>query len=385
MSENDFDFKIIEKKSFSGGRVYSEKKDGFILDEGFQIFLDNYPESKKLFDYKKLKLKNFHSGALVHIDNQFYHYLNPLFHPLTKQNKLWKELLGLLLISKNVLLGKINSDFDTDTWINNFPMVSNEFKMFVKSFLKGVLLDNKLCTKTSIALNYLKLFSYGRAAVPYNGMIEFSNQLKKTIPIDKFVFNEEVVSVKNNTVTTKAGNHYHSQNIIFATDLNSVNEIFNLKINITKNSVTNIYFKNSENLSDFPGIILNANSNEIINHLSILNLINPNYSLSGENLISVSLFNEASYSYHDLIQIVLRELKQWYGNVIDSLELIRIKEHFNDIPFNNLYKYQSEVRETFNSNVFFCGGYLFNSSIEGAIKTSNYLINNCLFEQKRCP
>ena len=102
-------------------------------------------------------------------------------------------------------------------------------------------------------------------------------------------------------------------------------------------------------------------------------------------MISVSLFNEASYSYHDLIQIVLRELKQWYGNVIDSLELIRIKDHFNDIPFNNLYKYQSELRETFNSNVFFCGGYLFNSSIEGAIKTSNYLINNCLFEQKRCP
>ena len=84
-----------------------------------------------------------------------------------------------------------------------------------------LLLDNKLCTKTSIALDYLKLFSYGRAAVPYNGMIEFSNQLKKTIPIDKFVFNEEVVSVKNNAVTTKAGNHYHSQNIIFATDLNS--------------------------------------------------------------------------------------------------------------------------------------------------------------------
>ena len=385
MSENNFDFKIIEKKSFPGGRVYSEKKDDFILDEGFQIFLDNYPESKKLFDYKKLKLKNFHSGALVHIDNQFYHYLNPLFHPLTKQNKLWKEFLGLILISKNVLLGKINSDFDTDTWINNFPIVSNEFKMFVKSFLKGVLLDNKLCTKTSIALDYLKLFSYGRATVPYNGMIEFSNQLKKTIPIDKFVFNEEVVSVKNNTVTTKAGNHYHSQNIIFATDLNSVNEIFNLKINITKNPVTNIYFKTSENLSDFPGIILNANSNEIINHLSILNLINPNYSLSEENLISVSLFNEASYSYHDLIQIVLRELKQWYGNVIDSLELIRIKDHFNDIPFNNLYKYQSELRETFNSNVFFCGGYLFNSSIERAIKTSNYLINNCLFEQKRCP
>ena len=52
MSENNFDFKIIEKNSFSGGRVYSENKDGFILDEGFQIFLDNYPECKKLFDYE---------------------------------------------------------------------------------------------------------------------------------------------------------------------------------------------------------------------------------------------------------------------------------------------------------------------------------------------
>ena len=311
--------------------------------------------------------------------------LNPLFHPFSKQNKLWNELLGLILISKNVLLRNIDTDLDTGTWIKNFPMVSKEFKMFVQSFLKGVLLDKKLCTKTSIALDYLKLFVYGRAAVPYNGMIEFTNQLKKTIPIDKFVFNEEVVSVKNNTVITKSGNHYNSQNIIFATDLNSVNEIFNLKINITKNPVTNIYFRTSENLSHFPGIILNANSNEIINHLSILNLINPNYSFPGENLISVSLFNESSYSYNDLIQIVLLELREWYGNVIDELELIRIKDHFNDIPFNNLYKYQSEIREIFNSNVFFCGGYLSNSSIEGAIKTSNYLINNCLFEQKRCP
>ena len=30
MSENNFDFKIIEKNSFSGGRVYSENKDGFV-------------------------------------------------------------------------------------------------------------------------------------------------------------------------------------------------------------------------------------------------------------------------------------------------------------------------------------------------------------------
>ena len=385
MSENNLDFKIIEKKSFSGGRVYSEHKDGFILDEGFQIFLDNYPESRKLFDYEKLKLKNFHSGALVHVDNKFYQYLNPLFHPLSKNNKLWNELFGLILISKNVLLDKINTDLETDNWINNFPIVSNEFKMFVKSFLKGVLLDNQLSTKTSIALAYLKFFAFGRATVPHNGMIEFSNQLKKNIPIDKFIYNEEVISVKNNTVITKAGNHYNSQNIIFATDLNSVNEIFNLNINNTNKSVTNIYFKTSENLSDFPGIILNANSNEIINHLSILNLINPNYSLDGENLISVSLFNESSYSYNDLIHIVINELKQWYGNVIDTLELLRIKDHSNDIPFNNLYQYQHEIRELFNSNVFFCGGYLFNSSIEGAIKTSNYLINNCLFEQKRRP
>ena len=71
--------------------------------------------------------------------------------------------------------------------------------------------------------------------------------------------------------------------------------------------------------------------------------------------------------------------------MIDTLELLRIKDHSNDIPFNNLYQYQHEIRELFNSNVFFCGGYLFNSSIEGAIKTSNYLINNCLFEQKRRP
>ena len=94
MSENNFEFKIIEKNLFSGGRVYSDIEDGFILDEGFQVFLDNYPECKKLFDYEKLKFKKFHSGALVHIDNEFYQYLNPLFHPF-KKNKIWNEIIKL--------------------------------------------------------------------------------------------------------------------------------------------------------------------------------------------------------------------------------------------------------------------------------------------------
>ena len=62
------DFLMVDSADRAGGRVRTDVVDGYLLDRGFQVFIDSYPEAKSLFDgdFTDLNLKAFWPGALVH-------------------------------------------------------------------------------------------------------------------------------------------------------------------------------------------------------------------------------------------------------------------------------------------------------------------------------
>lgn len=47
LNEKEYSFMLLEGSDAFGGRVRTDKVDGFLLDRGFQILLTNYPEAKK--------------------------------------------------------------------------------------------------------------------------------------------------------------------------------------------------------------------------------------------------------------------------------------------------------------------------------------------------
>ena len=57
--------RIFEASDAVGGRVRTDKVDGFLLDRGFQVYLDAYPETGALLDLKALNLRKFEPGALI--------------------------------------------------------------------------------------------------------------------------------------------------------------------------------------------------------------------------------------------------------------------------------------------------------------------------------
>lgn len=61
-------FSILEASDGVGGRVRSDRVDGFILDRGFQIFLTSYPTAKEMLDYDALDLKPFYAGRSCKIN-----------------------------------------------------------------------------------------------------------------------------------------------------------------------------------------------------------------------------------------------------------------------------------------------------------------------------
>ena len=73
--------RVIEASDGVGGRVRTDRVDGFLLDRGFQVLLTAYPEAHRQLDLEALDLRRFDPGALVHLGSQHSVIADPFRSP----------------------------------------------------------------------------------------------------------------------------------------------------------------------------------------------------------------------------------------------------------------------------------------------------------------
>ncbi len=81
LTQADVPVRVIEAGDDVGGRVRTDRVDGFLLDRGFQVLLTSYPDARRLLDYEALDLRLFHAGALVRSRGRFHRLSDPRRHP----------------------------------------------------------------------------------------------------------------------------------------------------------------------------------------------------------------------------------------------------------------------------------------------------------------
>ena len=69
---------VLEAKDAVGGRIQTDKVDGFLLDHGFQVFLTAYETARKELDVEQLQLGRFPAGALVQYQGRRYRVCDPI-------------------------------------------------------------------------------------------------------------------------------------------------------------------------------------------------------------------------------------------------------------------------------------------------------------------
>ena len=63
---------LLDAADVVGGRVRTDRVDGFLLDRGFQVLQTWYPEARRLLDYDALDLRPFEPGALIRFGGDFH-------------------------------------------------------------------------------------------------------------------------------------------------------------------------------------------------------------------------------------------------------------------------------------------------------------------------
>ncbi|MGD8991307.1 MAG: NAD(P)-binding protein, partial [Desulfobacterales bacterium] len=77
LQKADIPFLIVEESDRIGGRVKTDQIDGFLLDHGFQVLQDAYPEARRQLNTKALDLRPFSPGVIIRAGGQFYRLADP--------------------------------------------------------------------------------------------------------------------------------------------------------------------------------------------------------------------------------------------------------------------------------------------------------------------
>jgi phytoene dehydrogenase-like protein len=362
---------LVEASSDLGGRVLSEKThDGFVLDRGFAVFIEEYPEAKKLLDYDALKLKPFLPGALVKLKsrNKLARIADPLRQPGDTINALLapigslRDKVGTLPLILNVRIKSVEELFeenetDTETaLIQRWGFSDDIISKFFKPFLEGIYLVD-LSKQSSRMFSFIfKMFSEGSATLPEGGIGAVSTQLvekakkagveiRTELPVTRIAVFED-----DGFIVECAGKkqRFKAPSVVLATDgqiaqrMLSAVEGFESLSDLPEQpqlSVGCLYYGFEGNAPvEEPILVLNGIGEEAgsekypVNTVCFPSVVNKGYAPDGYNLCSVTVPGKAMEAYKgrpdELDQVVRRQLGTWFreqrSDIIDKWELKKI-------------------------------------------------------------
>jgi phytoene dehydrogenase-like protein len=73
--------RLLEAGDAVGGRMRTDRRGGFLLDRGFQVFNTSYPQVRRRIDLRALQLRAFTPGMLLHTSGGRVRFADPSRQP----------------------------------------------------------------------------------------------------------------------------------------------------------------------------------------------------------------------------------------------------------------------------------------------------------------
>lgn len=215
--------KVFESSDGVGGRVRTDRVDGFSLDRGFQLYNMAYSEGKQILDHKSLNLKKFRKGVRLLLDDQILELGTSISNSKDFYNhfdraatfKLIKYLVALT-VSKPEDLAR-RADIASSTTLTGLIGRNEIVDQVLKPFLFGVFLEPNLNTSRRWLDQVLRFFVLGSPGVPATAMDSIPKQLIRGLPQELIQLNTEVTQVSAQTVIAN-GREYSAKYVVLGAD-----------------------------------------------------------------------------------------------------------------------------------------------------------------------
>ena len=395
LADADVEVQLFERREEVGGRVRSIRRDGFVIDRGFQVLFPAYPAAKRELDYEALELREFRPGAVIASADGRAPLVDPFRNPAAISAALlspaitFRDKLNLFKLRRRLSGADPEQFFEgPDATIRaglEEAGFSDRFiENFAEPFYGGITLDRSLSTSMAVFEYTFKMLLSDRATVPATGMGAISEQLAAKAEdagtqietgteieaVDANDSDDEVtIDLGGETVTADAA--------VVATDPPTARELTGVESIPTdgRGCVTQFYTLPAESKLELDRrILLNADGGEGPNQVVGHSEVAPGHAPVGQSLLSGTYLDPDDVegaSEASLAERTRDALERWYPERrFDELETL----HTERIPFA-----QFEQPPGFRENlpdadapegpVFLAGEYTQWSSIQGALES----------------
>jgi len=393
LAEAGVDVTLFEREPEVGGRVQSDREDGFVLDRGFQVLFPNYPAVAQELDCDALSLRRFRPGATLVRPGERTTLSDPLRDPkaltatLFNRDVTLADKLRILRLRRELGRTPVEELAGTDDRTIERYLADRGFserfrERFAAPFYGGITLDRSLSTSAFVFAYTFKMLARGRAAIPAAGMGAIAEQLATTareagVRVETEVTVEAVEPAGDDGsdgVTVEAGGEtVDADAAIVATDPPTARELTGVEaIPTAGRACLTQYFSlpQRQELADGERLMLNAADGRP-NQVALLSAVAPEYAPDGEQLLSATFLGEQSATDEELAEEVRAALASWFPeNRFDELEHRRTDR----IPFAQLVQQPGFTNEwpavdAPAGPVYLAGEYTRWSSIQGALQS----------------
>ncbi|OWK42349.1 putative oxidoreductase [Fimbriiglobus ruber] len=385
-------FQILEASDAVGGRVRTDVVDGFRLDRGFQIYLPEYPEGRRVLDYGPLDLRPFTRGALVRIGGRFHRVADPRTEPLTAFRSLFNPVgtagdkLHLAPFKWALDGGTLEQqtacpDVSTLDLLRGEGFSESLLDHLFRPFLGGVFLESDLATSSRFFRFVFRTFAAGGGAVPAAGMQVIPDQIAAGLPASAVRFGARVQAVGPAGVHLADSTALPARAVVIATEGPEAARLLNGEVpDPGSNGTVTLYYAAAHPPVREPILVLDGERSGPVNNLVVMSEVSPAYAPPGQALVAASVIGVPPDSDADLDRRVRGQLTGWYGSAVGGWRLLRVYRIPHALPDQSagvLEPWQRPVR--LRAGLYVCGDHRDNASIDGAM-TSGFRAAQAVME-----
>jgi phytoene dehydrogenase-like protein len=316
LERSGIEVRVLEASDRVGGRIATDKIDGYLCDRGFQVINPNYSEIKRLSLLDDLNFREiFNDLRVIEGDSQIEVGLSHLSKtlkvaPLAEQLAFLKFLTGSGAPTKN--LGECSQPFAT------------LYSKVLAPFLSGVFLTKPSEVRSDIAIRIIRSFILGRPGVPEFGVGQFAERL--AAEVSSISLNATVHEIKDRTVVGDFGT-ISADAIVVATDSTTAAQLLDLQDVSKVLGSTTWYHSLDVELPCADHLAVLKNS-AIVNSL-VISKVSSAYAPKGRNLVSTTCLSNISESE------IRKELARIWSTETTKWDLVAKYEIKQSLPLRN--------------------------------------------------
>jgi len=304
-------FQILEASDGVGGRVRTDRVEGFLLDRGFQVLQTAYPEARRVLDYPSLNLKPFYPGALVYWGGRLHrvgdprrqprHALATVFSPIGS----FTDKLRVARLRWRVSQGSLEDLFrrpetSTLTALKAQGFSDTMIERFFKPFFSGVFFDRELASSSRMFEFVFRMLAEGDTALPAEGIGAIPAQLAAALPAGSLRTDAAVAKVEEGRVVLASGEEVQSSKVVLATDARETARLLGDEKSFETMSCACLYFAAPKVPLAEPVLVLDGENTGPVTNLAVVSNVAPSYAPPGVSLMQATVVGNPEMPDPDL-------------------------------------------------------------------------------------